>query len=53
MTLASGMRLGPYERGSALDLAERNATAKSHENATVWRFPRSRPAIGSEPGRTR
>jgi hypothetical protein len=42
MTLAAGMRLGPYERGSALELAERNARAKSYGNATVWRFPRRR-----------
>jgi hypothetical protein len=35
-------RFGPYERGSALDLAERNAKAKSYGNATVWRFPRRR-----------
>ena len=49
-TLQIGARLGPCEiqaaigaggRGSALDLAERlPATAKSYENATVWRFPR-------------
>jgi hypothetical protein len=52
MTLASGTRLGPYERGSALDLAERNAPAKSYENATVWRFPRRKTAIGPQPRRT-
>ncbi len=53
MTLSAGMRLGPYQRGSALDLAERNATAKSYENATVWRFPRSKPATCKRPVRTR
>jgi hypothetical protein len=34
MSVSPGTRLGPYERGSALDLAERNATGKSYENAT-------------------
>jgi len=39
MPIAPGTCLGPYG-GSALDLAERNAKAKSYGNATVWRFPR-------------
>ena len=55
MSLAAGVRLGPYEviaplgqggRGSALRLAERlPATAKCYENAPVARFPR-RSACG-------
>jgi hypothetical protein len=39
MSLAIGTRLGPHQRGSALDVAERNAKAMSYGNVTVWRFP--------------
>jgi hypothetical protein len=65
MTLSAGMRVGPYGRGSALDAAERNATAGSNgtptrpprrgprqANATVWRCPRSKPAACERPVRT-
>ena len=30
-----------------MDLAEWNAKAKSYEDATVWRFPRRKLAIGA------
>ncbi len=44
MPITSGTKLGPYEGGSALNLAERSpATAKFYDNAPVGRFPRRTP----------
>ena len=43
MPLECGARLGPYQRGSTLELAERSPmTANSYENAPEGRFPWSK-----------